>query len=61
MKIKNKIFLQLVVGILIILDHRVKVETKEDLKTVSKYNTITHILMFCIVVFNVVAFGLGVA
>merc|ERR1711860_282036 len=55
------IALQLIVGILIILDHRIKVETKDDLKTVSKYNTINHILMFCIVVLNIVASGLGVA
>merc|ERR1712241_147592 len=53
------IALQLIVGVLIILDHRVKVETKDDLKTVSKYTTINHILMFCIVVINVVASGLG--
>ena len=56
----NKNFpFQLIVGVLIILDHRVKVETKDDLKTVSKYTTINHILMFCIVVINVVASGLG--
>merc|ERR1712062_421627 len=53
------IALQLIVGVLIILDHRVKVETKDDLKKVSKYTTINHILMFCIVVINVVASGLG--
>ena len=55
----NKNYFQLIVGVLIILDHRVKVETKDDLKTVSKYTTINHILMFCIVVINVVASGLG--
>ena len=59
MKNEQKFPFQLIVGVLIILDHRVKVETKDDLKTVSKYTTINHILMFCIVVINVVASGLG--
>ena len=55
------IILQLIVGILIILDHKIKIQTQVELQIVSKYNKLIHIFMFCIVVVNIVASGLGLA
>ena len=52
-------FFQIVAGIILILDHRIKVNTKEDLKAVTRYTTAIQMLMFCIIILNILIVALA--
>ena len=55
---KDVYFFQVVAGILLILDHRIKVTTKEHMKVVTRYTLAIQILMFCIIIINVLIVAL---
>merc|ERR1711860_219883 len=55
----TSITLQIVAGIILILDHRIKVNTKEDLKAVTRYTTAIQMLMFCIIILNILIVALA--
>ena len=55
---KDVSFFQVVAGILLILDHRIKVTTKEHMKVVTRYTLAIQILMFCIIIINVLIVAL---
>ena len=44
---------QIVAGVILILDHRIKVNTKKDLKAVTRYTTAIQMITFSIIILNI--------